>query len=94
MSYTMTTCEPERCEVPVNDMPLKMALDGINKQLCEADAILVRIMCDIVGAPTNEEVTKGQPPAGMQEQVGQIDCVAARILSLSRRLDELLFGMK
>lgn len=94
MPYTMTTCESERCDVPVNDMPLKMALDGINKQLYEADAILGRIMCNIVGAPPNEELTKGQPPAGMQEQVGQIDCVAARILSLSRRLDELLFGMK
>lgn len=94
MSYTMPTCEPERCEVPVNDMPLKMALDGINKQLYEADATLGRIMCNIIGAPPNKEVTNDQPPAGMQEQVGKIDCVAARILSLSMRLDDLLFGMK
>jgi len=73
------------------DIPIKLALEGINKQLAEADAILGQIMCNILGAPGPDEM-RGSAPNGMNEQVAQIDCMASRILSESHRLQELLFG--
>ena len=87
MNYTM--------DVPTTQMgpeiPVKLALEGINKQLAEADAILGKILCNILGAPGPDDM-KGSAPNGMNEQVAQIDCLAGRILSESHRLQELLFG--
>ena len=78
-------------ESPSMEAPLKVVMDGIEKQLSEADAVLVDIVGKIVGAPGRDEV-KGPSPAGMQEQVMQIDVTAGRILGVSRRLQELMFG--
>lgn len=78
-------------ESPSMEAPLKVVMDGIAKQLNEADAVLRDIVGNIVGTSGREEV-KGISPAGMQEQVMQIDVIAGRILCISRRLQELMFG--
>lgn len=78
-------------DCPSVEAPLKVVMDGIEKQLYEADAVLRNIIGNIVGATGHDEV-KGSSPAGMQEQVMQIDVIAGRIMDLSHRLQELMFG--
>ena len=78
-------------ETPSMEAPLKVVMDGIEKQLYEADAVLMNIVGNIIGTTGLDEV-KGSSPAGMQEQVMQIDVIAGRILGISRRLQELMFG--
>lgn len=88
-SYGKETCAA--IESPSIEAPLKVVMDGIAKQLTEADAVLVDIVGNILGAAGHDEV-KGNSPAGMQEQVMQIDVIAGRILGISHRLQELMFG--
>lgn len=78
-------------ESPSVEAPLKIVMDGIAKQLSEADEVLVGIVGNILGATGHDE-EKGSSPAGMMEQVMQIDVIAGRILRTSYRLQELMFG--
>lgn len=78
-------------ESPSMEAPLKIVMDGIAKQLSEADEVLVDIVGNIIGAPGHDEV-KEPSPAGMMKQVMQIDAIAGRILCASYRLQELMFG--
>ena len=78
-------------ESPVMDAPLKVVMDGIEKQLNEADAVLRDIVGNIIGTTGRDEI-KELSPAGMQEQVMQIDAIAGRIMGISHRLQELMFG--
>ena len=88
----MNYMETPICEEPMREIPMKEALNGIQKKLTEVDLCLMAIISGMIGAPNlNEEVQEGREARCMQDQINLIDGLSDSLIGLSHRIKQLMF---